>query len=53
LFLDATAFVVFLRDHPNEKLSLVEHFLAAGFQIDGKAMNHLLKMEKRSAAEYA
>src|SRR5258707_12757158 len=34
----------------NEKLSLVEHFLAAGFQIDGKAMNHLLKMEKRSAA---
>ena len=37
----------------NEKLSLVEHFLAAGFQIDGKAMNHLLKMEKRSAAVYA
>src|SRR5258708_21268468 len=33
-----------------EKLSLVEHFLAAGFQIDGKAMTHLLKMEKRSAA---
>jgi len=30
----------------NEKLSLVEHFLAAGFQIDGKAMNHLLQNGK-------
>src|SRR3984893_13099129 len=34
----------------NERLSLVEHFLGAGCQMDGKVMNHLLKMEKQSAA---
>jgi hypothetical protein len=33
-----------------EKLSLIETLLDAGLQIDGKVMNHLLKMQKRSAA---